>query len=45
MLAGEGLGTLALDAVRAPTLVSGTTYRYWLTGVRGNIIRKALAAA
>ncbi len=35
VLAGAGLGTLALDGSRAPTLVSGTTYRYWLTGVRG----------
>jgi hypothetical protein len=35
VLAGAGLGTLALDPSRAPTLVSGTTYRYWLTGLRG----------
>ena len=40
VLAGVGLGTLALDAARAPTLRQDrgdtVTYRYWLTGVRGD---------
>ena len=40
VLAGAGLGSLALDAARAPTLLTETaattaSFRYWLTGVRG----------
>jgi len=33
-LSGPGLGTVALDSIQAPILVSGErTYRYWLNGV------------
>ena len=40
LLSGAGLGSIALDGTRAPTLVtqSGTvsTWRYWLTGTFAN---------
>ena len=39
VLGGDGLGSLALDGSRAPTLLTETltsaSFRYWLTGVRG----------